>query len=113
MAKRYHETASLMKVTENNFLVMNSHDENGHSKYSDYVVPGTYKALVDNALKRDHISSKILRQLDDRNTNEIRQLAFEDLALRDEIELITGGAWGSLESLVVKTLPLFMLLCVW
>ena len=92
MAKQYHETASLMTVTENNFLVMNSRDEDGHSKYSDYVVPGAYKALVDNALKRDHLSSKILRQLDDRNTNETRQLAFEDLALRDEIELITGAA---------------------
>ena len=92
MAKQFQESETLMTVTERNFLVTNTHDENGFSKYTDYVVPGTYLDAVESALKKNQLSSKILRQLDDRNTNETRQIAFEELALRDEIELITEAA---------------------
>lgn len=91
--KQFRGSATLMTITERNFLVMNSEDEYGHSKYNDYVVPGTYHQAVEMpALKRNQLSNKILRQLDDRNTNETRQIAFEELALRDEIDLITQAA---------------------
>ena len=92
VATQFHESASLVRITETDFLVMNSRDNYGHSKYSDYVVPGAYHDIVETALKRNRLSSKILRQLDDRDINETRQLAFEELVLRDETELITEAA---------------------
>ena len=93
VAKQFHESASLMRITETDFLVMNSRDNDGHSKYTDYVVPGAYHDRVETALKRNRLSGKFLRHLDNRNINETRQLAFELLALRNEIELITEAAW--------------------
>lgn len=93
IAKQFHESTSLVRITETDFLIMNSRDDDGHFKYTDYVVPGTYHDRVETALKRNRLSGKVLRHLDNRNINETRQLAFESLALRDEIELITEAAW--------------------
>ena len=93
IAKQFHESASLMRITETDFLVMNSRDDDGHPKYTDYVVPEAYHDRVESALKRNRLSNKFLRHLDNTNINETRQLAFEALALRDEIELITEAAW--------------------
>ena len=92
IAKQFQESAMLMTVTETDFLVMNSADDYGHSKYSDYVVPGAYHDIVETALKRNRLSNKVMRHLDDRNVNETRQIVFEELALRDEIELITEAS---------------------
>lgn len=92
-AKQFHDLASLMRITETNFLVMNSQDDNGHPMYTDYVVPGAYHDRVESALKRNRLSSKLLRHLDNTNINKTRQSAFEALALCNEIELITKAAW--------------------
>lgn len=93
IAKQFQESAMLMTVAGTHFLVVNSPDTlHGYHKYNDYVVPQAYHELVEVFLKRKRLPNKIVQQLDDRNSNETRRIAFEDLALHDEIELITEAA---------------------
>ena len=112
--KQFGDSATLLTVTETDFLVVNSLDNNGNPKFDDYVVPVAYHEVVESFLKQNRVTKQVLRQLDNRNTNETRQIAVEQLVMREEIVMIMGAA-QALGDLGIKgneypaALPFFVL----
>ena len=114
IAKQPHDSNMLMTVSGTDFLVMKNPSNSGLSKYTDYIVPNIYHKRVEKALKRDRLSSKLLQQLVSTEVNESRHDAVANLAMRSEIELITGAAvalgnTGVTGSQVPAAMPFYVL----
>ena len=83
-----------MRIGQTKFLVQMNQPGSGLPRYSDYVVPQAFHNLVDSVLtvSQDFIFLVLIQQLDNRNADDTRRRAIEDLAMRSEANSIIEAA---------------------
>ena len=83
-----------MRIGQTKFLVQMNQPGSGLPRYSDYVVPQAFHNLVDSVptVSQDFIFLVLIQQLDNRNADDTRRRAIEDLAMHSEANSIIEAA---------------------
>lgn len=81
-----------MTVGKSMYMLKMNKPNTCHPKYYDYVVPEGFQHMVESVLRRNHMTYRLLKHLNNSDTSEKRQEAVENLISSLEAELFIEAA---------------------